>query len=69
MRVFLMPNFRILKAFGLRYTAVRGKSVTHCLYLYHFDGSLYRAMCIFKYEYEKISRMDVCVSVVLWANV
>ena len=50
-------------AFGPSFTADRDDSVTHFLCLYYFGGSDLRVMCIF---YEKMSRMCVGVSVVMY---
>ena len=62
-----MPTFVELSTFGPRFAVKRDESVAHFLILRHFGGPHCRVICAHKYE--KMSRMNVCVGIVLWFNV
>ena len=61
--VFLMPNPRTLNVFGPRIMRIDAKMVTYFIFLHNFGRPHNRIIRICNYE--KISRMSVCLSVVL----
>jgi hypothetical protein len=60
-----MVTLFVLLVFALYFTLGRGERVTnYFLFLHHFGRPHCKIMYICKYK--KISRMSVCISVVLW---
>ena len=62
----VMTLFAIL-AFGPSFTVGRGRECDQFSFVHHVSGPYCRLMPMCKYE--NMSRMSVCVSVVLWCNV